>query len=411
MEVQSKPSLLDELLKKDIWLSYIQEKFLEHHLSEKEEKEIRKFVESDEYLNATHNLISNLNVGYPRKIYINKMNSDKKRVVYSFQGSDNYLLKVITWLMKKYDSAFCDNCYAFRDNRSIKNVCARLRKIPDLESKYVLKIDIQNYFNSIPVSRLVEKMKKVICDDENLQIFLENLLTQNKAFINDELVEESRGAMAGCPLGGFFANLYLTELDNYYSSKGIPYFRYSDDIIFFTDSEEEQERFQKTLIEKIESEGLSINLKKCIKTKPYELWDFLGISYRNGEFDLSPSTVSKIKRKISKRAKGLYVWKNRKNESFEKVAGILIKTFNTLFFGDDCAEIEDGEKMFSWKRWYFPILNTSKSLAVIDEYLQEYIRYLNSGRHYKGNYKISYEEIKALGYKSLVNEFYKSKSE
>lgn len=407
MKDHSNDSLLNELLNRNTWKSYIQEKVSENHLSEKEENAFRSFVDSGEYLEASKKLISNLSVDYPRKIYINKMNSDKKRVVYSFPSSDNYLLKIITFLMKKYDIAFSDNCYAFRSNRSIKNVCSKLRSIPELEKKYALKIDIQNYFNSIPVPKLVEKMKSVIQDDEKLQTFLENLLTQNKVYINNELVDENRGAMAGCPLGGFFANLYLTELDNYFLSEGIPYFRYSDDIIFFTDSEEEQLKYQKILIEKVEQQGLTINLKKCIKTKPYELWDFLGISYKDGQFDLSAATVAKVKRKISKRAKGLYVWKSRKGESFEKVAGILIGTFNELFFGEGKSETEDDEKMFSWKRWYFPVINTSKSLQIIDNYLQEYIRYLYSGRHYKGNFAITYEDMKALGYKSLVNEFYK----
>ena len=37
----------------------------------------------------------------------------------------------------------------------------------------------------------------------------------------------------------------------------------------------------------------------------------------------------------------------------------------------------------------------------------EYLRYLYSGRHYKGNYKITYEMLKKIGYRNLVNEYYK----
>ena len=39
--------------------------------------------------------------------------------------------------------------------------------------------------------------------------------------------------------------------------------------------------------------------------------------------------------------------------------------------------------------------------------MQEYLRYLYSGRHYKGNYKITYEMLKKIGYRNLVNEYYK----
>lgn len=44
-------------------------------------------------------------------------------------------------------------------------------------------------------------------------------------------------------------------------------------------------------------------------------------------------------------------------------------------------------------------------------YLLQYIRYLYSGRHYKGNYLVTYEDIKALGYRSHVNEYYKKNEE
>ena len=49
----------------------------------------------------------------------------------------------------------------------------------------------------------------------------------------------------------------------------------------------------------------------------------------------------------------------------------------------------------------------SEGFRIIDDYMQEYLRYLYSGRHYKGNYKITYEMLKKIGYRNLVNEYYK----
>ena len=37
------------------------------------------------------------------------------------------------------------------------------------------------------------------------------------------------------------------------------------------------------------------------------------------------------------------------------------------------------------------------------------IRFLGTGKHNKTNYKTDYTQLKALGYKSLVNEYYKFK--
>ena len=52
------------------------------------------------------------------------------------------------------------------------------------------------------------------------------------------------------------------------------------------------------------------------------------------------------------------------------------------------------------------MITSTEGLHEIDQTLVEYLRYLKSRRHYKGNYSVSYEDLKKLGYTSLVHEFY-----
>lgn len=133
---------------------------------------------------------------------------------------------------------------------------------------------------------------------------------------------------------------------------------------------------------------------------PGEPWEFLGFCYQNGILDLSSVTVNKMKAKIRRKAHSLYRWRTRKNVDFERTAKAMIRTFNKKFYD------EREENAFTWSRWFFPLLHTSESLKELDAYMLQYIRYLYSGRHYKGNYRITYEQIKALGYRSLVHEYY-----
>ena len=79
----------------------------------------------------------------------------------------------------------------------------------------------------------------------------------------------------------------------------------------------------------------------------------------------------------------------------------MISIFNRKFYDD---RKENG---FTWSRWYFPVITDVSDLKEIDAYLIENIRYLSSGRYYKGNYRVRYEDIKKLGFRSLVNEYYK----
>ena len=64
----------------------------------------------------------------------------------------------------------------------------------------------------------------------------------------------------------------------------------------------------------------------------------------------------------------------------------------------------------TWTRWFFPVINTDETLKKIDEYMQECIRYLATGKRTKSRYNFRYEDIKNLGYRNLVNEYYKFKN-
>lgn len=63
----------------------------------------------------------------------------------------------------------------------------------------------------------------------------------------------------------------------------------------------------------------------------------------------------------------------------------------------------------NWSRWYFPVINTDKGLKQIDSCMQQCIRYISTGKHTKSNYNFRYEDMKRLGYRNLVNEWYKTK--
>ena len=84
----------------------------------------------------------------------------------------------------------------------------------------------------------------------------------------------------------------------------------------------------------------------------------------------------------------------------EKVLKIIIKKYNKKFYGTVNVEL-------SWKWWFFPIINTDKSLKKVDNYFQQNLRYIVTGKHNKKNYKlVPYRVLKEAGYKSLVHEYY-----
>lgn len=395
------------------WQDFLTYKLEHRHLNATEEKAIRDFIRRKSYLSLCDAWEQgNFPSCYPVKQTINKEGTRKKRIVYSFPGDEGIFLKFIAFHLFRYDSFFTKNCYAFRRNFGVRNAIGRICRTPALSHMYCLKVDISNYFNSIDINLLLPKLDFIREQDEMLYRLFERILKEPHVIENGHVISESHGAMAGTPISPFFANVYLSDTDRFFEKEGVPYFRYSDDILLFADTLEELICRKEQLYTRISALNLTLNPDKVHISAPGETWDFLGFCYRNGEIDLSANTIRKTKAKIKRKADALRRWQRKKGLTSDKAAIGLIRAMNHKFYGKSSGTLQTSYPQdtlsddFTWSRWFFPNLTVDTGLKEIDRYLQEYIRYAVTGRHYKGNYRIDYEQLKAWGYRSLVHEYY-----
>lgn len=390
-------SIIDLLANEDLWLEFLEHK-KEAVLTAKIIKQYEKYIYNKEYDKIVTKIKNEEYVfSVPRKVAINKVGKTKKRIVYLYNKEETYLLKMLVFLMYKYDFLFAPNLYSFRQKSGAKKAVFDLIR-SNINNKYAYKVDIKNYFNSIPIDKLLMPLKNDL-DDEKLYSLLSQLLTNNKVKENGKIIEEEKGIMAGVPISSFLANYYLKDLDFYFYNNKITYCRYADDIIVF-DDEKNIKKHQEYITNFLEKNGLEINKEKEYFYKVGEKVEFLGFSYENGIIDLSENSIKKIKGKIKRKAKAVRRWMLKKEKPIE--AGLLAmnKIFNRKFYGKE-------EDDLSWKYWFFPTINTSKGLKIVDEYMQEWQRYIVTGVHNKKNFaKAPYELLKKCNYKSLVNEYY-----
>lgn len=397
-------SLVEKLNDENEWNEFLKTKEESNNIPNKVIKEYKEFIENKRYKTITSSILNgNYEFSIPTKVLIGKMGKEKKRVVYIFKEDENYVLKMLSFLMYYYDGIFSNNLYSFRKNSGVKKAINKIKSTPLKCRKFAYKVDLSNYFNSIPSEILLNELKYDL-NDEKLYNLIFSIISSSKSRYNGKVILESKGIMAGVPISSFLANYYLKDLDWYFYNKSILYARYADDIIVFGDSKEKIEECRKYIIEFIEKKGLSINKEKEKFYYEGNKIEFLGFSLENNVIDISPNSFKKIKGKIKRTARGLRRWMIKKDASSEVTLKAMNRKFNRKFFGKN-------ENDLTWKAWFFPIINTDKTLKTIDNYMQDEQRYLITGVHNKKNFeKVPYEFLKSCNYKSLVNEYYKLKN-
>lgn len=365
-------------------------------------EEADNYVEEKKYLPIANRIAQGEGLGLPVKKTVNKVGTDKKRVVYTYGPDEMRALSLIAYLLYRYDHCFAPNCYAFRRGCHPQDAVQQVNKALGHRPMWCYKLDIHNYFNSIPIELLMPMLAKMLSDDPPLYRFFEQMLTNNQVVYNGKVIEEQHGIMAGTPTSPFLANVYLNAVDHYFHEADVVYARYSDDIILFAPDRETLEKHKATLLGFLKQYRMEVNPDKERIYTPDEPFEFLGFKCHGNEIGISAATIKKMKGKISRRARSLMRWRKRKGVDAEKAMSVMIQHYNRKFFEDNDPD------SLTWSRWFFPIINQTDGLKEIDQYLQQQIRFLSTGKHGKANYRVDYATLKRLGYRSLVNAYYRS---
>jgi len=393
--------MVEKLLCHELWLDFLEYKVSKKLLSPKEERYLREYIENRKYVSVARRVVSGeFHFSVPEKKELNKLGTSKKRIVYCFPDEENILLKILSWLLYQYDEAIPENCYSFRKDTGARKAFLKMANTAGISQLYGFKADISDYFNSIDVSLLLPQLREVITDDALLLQLMTELLEDDRATWQGEIIRGSRGAMAGTPTSPFFANLYLREMDEYFAARNVRYARYSDDILLFGRKEEVEEHIAayRSFLRKYH---LVSNPSKEQHFVPGEKWSFLGFDYDNGTVDISEAAVRKLMDKIRRAAKSMRRWMLKKEVSTEQTLQAFNRKFNRKFYNT-----ETGREL-CWCRWYFPVINTARSLHLIDQYMQEWQRYIVTGKHNKANYrKVPYAMLTKNGYRPLVSAYY-----
>ena len=383
------------------WEDFYRARVEAGHLSRREARDLRRFIDAGEYLAPARALQAGQPLPLPRARTINKHRTGKKRTVFIFPREYNYALKLLAWGLRRYDGVFPDNLYSFRSGVSVHHALKRLLAVPGLDAQYAYKADVHDYFNSVDVEGLLPALKAALSDDAPLYGVIEGMLRCPLAERDGRAVVMRKGIMAGTPISPFLANLCLMDLDRRFEALGAPYARYSDDIIVFAPTREALEGHVALIHEALAARGLAINPDKESWTDPGGSWTFLGFTYRTGALDVAAASVDKLKAKMRRKARALMRWQRVKGKQPEQAARAFIRHFNRRLYDNP----RKGE--LTWARWYFPVITTDASLRRLDGYMQDCVRFIVAGHHGKKRYNLRYAALKAWGYRPLAAEYWR----
>lgn len=393
-------SLLDRLSQESTWRSFIEYRS-RLAVSKGFVRELCAFADSRAYLPVCEAIEAGGEYPLPRRSVISKLGTEKKRVVYTYPDDWNTVIKLLTYLMiRKYDGLFSDGLYSFRAGRTAKDAVRRLTRTKGIWDMCSYKVDVSNYFNSVPTSQLVPMMQSALADDPRLAEFLKALLEEPCVLDGGERIREEKGIMAGTPLSAFYADLYLSELDRHFAELGVPYARYSDDIIVFGQTQQETERHAEFIRGFLAKRGLKVNPAKESFTAAGESWCFLGFVCSRERIDIAPATVKKLKQKMRRKTRALSRWSSRTGAGGEKAAAAFIRIFDRKLLQSP----HDNE--LSWSCWFFSVITTPDTLHELDRYAQDCVRYLITGSRTKSRFNARYGDLKRLGLRSLVAAYY-----
>ena len=130
-------SLVDLLKSGRQWEEYHDYKVTNGNISSAEEKDLFAFVSGREYISAVERVFGCERIAPPERKKIGKTGTNKKRIVYVFPREENFVFKLLTYLlMRKYDDVFCSNLYSFRAGNGVINAVNTILRVPGLNEKY-----------------------------------------------------------------------------------------------------------------------------------------------------------------------------------------------------------------------------------------------------------------------------------
>ena len=167
----------------------------------------------------------------------------------------------------KLEAEFEDASFGYRPGRGVDDAIRRVESLRREGFVWTLDADIDDYFDSVPVDRMMDRLARSVSESPLTSLI--GLWLEHGARIG-------RGLPQGSPLSPLLANLYLDDLDEAFSGRGLRIVRYADDFVILAKDRPALEETRGKLDKLLAAHGLRLDAGKTAIRAYDDTLAFLG---------------------------------------------------------------------------------------------------------------------------------------
>jgi RNA-directed DNA polymerase len=234
-----------------------------------------------------------------RRVWIPKPGTAERRPLGIPTVKDRVVQTALKLVLEPiWEAKFAEQSYGFRPRRGCKDALRRVQELLETGSTWVVDVDIQQYFDSIPHERLMKEVERRVADGAVLRL-VEAYLHQGVLDGLDAWQPE-QGTAQGAVMSPLLANIYLDPLDHELAQQGHQSVRYADDLVVLCRTEEEAAAVLRKLREWTASRGLRLHPEQTRLVDATEAggFDFLGYHFERSYCWPSKRSERRLREKV-----------------------------------------------------------------------------------------------------------------
>lgn len=213
-----------------------------------------------------------------KKIEIDKPNSHEKRPIALSSIKDKLIQKVLNGVLRNYfETIFSDKSYAYRPDKSTLKAINRTTQFIQEKNFWVLKTDIDNFFETINHDKLLQILDEHISDKRVIKLI--SLFIQTGAFKHFDYCEHTQGVHQGDILSPLLSNIYLNSMDMFLEKLNVAHVRYADDFVVLCQDEKTALQTKVELQTFLHTLDLNLEESKTVIAHIKEGFVFLGVNF------------------------------------------------------------------------------------------------------------------------------------